>query len=214
MSSTITTFDKKLDKKISAFTFLSEAKFNPHLIAEVVRCELSNLRGGNAHTKTRAEVRGGGKKPWRQKGTGRARHGSTRSPIWVGGGVTFGPRNDRNWRKGINKSARISALKGILKDRLEAENIYELGARFNYPKTKDFMGVLENFTKKTKAKAKEVLVIYTSEDKLKLMGVVNTEVKMVNVNHLRIHKLSQAHFYVFTPKARAALEARFNVTNN
>ena len=214
MSLTITTFDKKLDKKTPAFDFLAEAKFNAHLIAEVVRCELANLRTGNAHTKTRAEVRGGGKKPWRQKGTGRARHGSTRSPIWVGGGVTFGPRNNRNWRKGINKSARLSALKGILKDRLEEANIYEFGARFNYPKTKDFVSVLDGFLKKTQSQAKQILVIYTSEDKAKLSGVLNTEVKMVNVAHLRIHKLSQAHYYIFTSKARAALEARFSHQKN
>ena len=208
MSLTITTFDKKLDKKTVAFESLNEAKFNPALIAEVVRCELMNLRAGNAHTKIRSEVRGGGKKPWRQKGTGRARHGSTRSPIWVGGGVTFGPRNTRNWRKGINKSARISALKGILKDRLQENNVYEFGSKFDFAKTKDFVTDLEAYTKKTQAKLSQTLVIYTTDDKAKLAGVVNTDVKMVNVAHLRVHKLSQAHNYIFTPNARKQLEER------
>jgi large subunit ribosomal protein L4 len=208
MSLTITTFDKKFDKKTPAFDYLAEAKFNPKAIAEIIRCELSNLRSGTAHTKDRSEVRGGGKKPWKQKGTGRARHGSTRSPIWVGGGVTFGPRNTRNWKLSINKSARISAIKGIIKDRLLESNVYVFADKFNFAKTKDFVAVTEEFLKKTKGKLSHSLIIYTTEDKEMLSGVVNTEAKMVNVSHLRVHKLSQAVNYIFTPKAKEVLETR------
>src|SRR5260221_14696197 len=74
-----------------------------HLAAELHR---SNSRSSNQHTKTRGEVRGGGKKPWKQKGTGRARHGSSRSPIWVGGGITFGPTPARNYEKKMNKKTK------------------------------------------------------------------------------------------------------------
>ena len=80
---------------------------------QVVVAYEANRRAGTAHTKTRAEVSGGGRKPWRQKGTGRARHGSIRSPLWVGGGVTFGPRSSRNYQQKINKSVKEQALKAI-----------------------------------------------------------------------------------------------------
>lgn len=211
MSLTVTTLDKKLDKKTEAFSSLIDSKFNPELIAQVVRCELMNLRKGNAHTKIRSEVRGGGKKPWRQKGTGRARHGSTRSPIWVGGGVTFGPRNTRNWKLKINKSARISALKSVLKDRLVEGNVYEFGSKFNYTKTKDFVSAVQEYLSKTKTNLKNSLVIYTTDDKENLAGLVNTDVLMVNVDHLRVHKLSQVVNYIFTPKARKKLEKRLEI---
>src|SRR4051812_16206027 len=97
---------------------LPEAVFgvpwNADLVHEVVRLMNSNSRTNVAHAKTRGEVRGGGKKPWKQKGTGRARHGSTRSPIWVGGGVAHGPRKDKNFDRKINKKARAKALYTIL----------------------------------------------------------------------------------------------------
>lgn len=83
---------------------------NADLLHQVVVSQQSSVRRPIAHTKTRGEVSGGGRKPWKQKGTGRARHGSTRSPIWVGGGVAFGPRNDRNFEKKINKKMKQKAL--------------------------------------------------------------------------------------------------------
>ena len=88
--------------------------WNSDLVHQVSVSLASNKRKPIAHTKTRGEVRGGGKKPWQQKGTGRARHGSTRSPIWVGGGVTHGPRNDKNYERKVSKSMRAKALYVIL----------------------------------------------------------------------------------------------------
>src|SRR6185503_8469352 len=94
-----------------------EVKPSLHLMAEAVRVQQANARKGLAHTKTRGEVSGGGKKPWKQKGTGRARVGSTRSPIWRHGGVTFGPRSNRNWELKINKKAKTKALFMSLSDK-------------------------------------------------------------------------------------------------
>ena len=91
-----------------------DVKVNPDLVHQVVISQMSNKRTVIASTKDRAQVRGGGKKPWRQKGTGRARHGSRRSPIWKGGGVTFGPTKERNFEKKINKKMRRKALLMVL----------------------------------------------------------------------------------------------------
>ncbi|MBI4415015.1 MAG: 50S ribosomal protein L4 [Candidatus Kerfeldbacteria bacterium] len=93
---------------------------NPALLQRAVRAQQAASRQVLAHTKTRSEVRGGGRKPWRQKGTGRARHGSIRSPLWVGGGVTFGPRKNRNFLLRINKKEARKALRMALS--LKAKN--------------------------------------------------------------------------------------------
>ena len=90
------------------------AKWNATLVQQVLEAQLANARSPWAHAKDRSEVRGGGKKPWRQKGTGRARHGSTRSPIWVGGGKAHGPRNDRDYSQKVNKKMKRVALFSVL----------------------------------------------------------------------------------------------------
>ncbi|MFC1775458.1 50S ribosomal protein L4 [Patescibacteria group bacterium] len=106
---------------------LPEAVFglpeNMDLIHQVVISMQSNARTNVAHAKDRSEVRGGGKKPWKQKGTGRARHGSSRSPIWVGGGVTHGPTNERNYTKKINKKMKTKALFTALSGKLNDNEI-------------------------------------------------------------------------------------------
>jgi large subunit ribosomal protein L4 len=94
-------------------------EINPDLIHQVVVSQMANRRMVIAHTKDRAQVRGGGKKPWRQKGTGRARHGSRRSPLWKGGGVTFGPTKQRNFKKDINKKMRRKAMFMVLSAKAE-----------------------------------------------------------------------------------------------
>lgn len=113
--------------------------WNANLVHEVVLGMQANARGNSsAHTKTRGEVSGGGKKPWKQKGTGRARHGSTRSPIWVGGGVAHGPRNEKDYSVKINKKVRSKALATVLSKKLtDGEIIFVDGLKMAEPKAKE-----------------------------------------------------------------------------
>ena len=112
------------------------AKINEHLVHEVVNAQLAASRSGSASTKTRSEVRGGGRKPWRQKGTGRARHGSIRSPLWVGGGVIFGPK-PRSYEKNVPKKKKKQAVKAALTDKVTQESFIVIDdLSFVEPKTK------------------------------------------------------------------------------
>lgn len=108
---------------------------NTSVVHQAVVAHLANKRQGNASTKTRAEVSGGGKKPWRQKGTGRARVGTIRSPLWKGGGVTFGPRK-RDYTKKLNKKMRTLAIRSVLSDKAKDGDITCIDKlEFEYPKT-------------------------------------------------------------------------------
>lgn len=109
-------------------------EINVPLMHQVVTAQLAAARSGTASTKTRSEVRGGGKKPWRQKGTGRARHGSTRSPMWVGGGTVFGPK-PRDYSVKVPKKMRKAALRSALASKAQAGQIYVL-YDWNSPKTR------------------------------------------------------------------------------
>ena len=92
-------------------------------MSQVLNSQASNRRAGTAHTKNRAEVRGSHKKPWNQKGSGRARHGSAQSPLWKGGGVTFGPRNDKNYKKTIPRGMKVAALFSLLSAKLASGKV-------------------------------------------------------------------------------------------
>lgn len=124
-----------------------ELPWNADLVHQVVLGMAANARQGNAHAKDRSEVRGGGRKPWRQKGTGRARHGSTRSPIWIGGGVTHGPRNERDYEQKINKKMKRKALYTILSQKVRDGEVVLLKELPKEKKTKEALKVLENLSK-------------------------------------------------------------------
>ena len=113
-----------------------------HLLYEMVKMQLASRRSGTAATKTRSQVRGGGKKPWRQKGTGRARAGSNRSPIWVGGGTVFGPQ-PRSYAYRLPRSARKTALRSVLALKLRQEELVVVDTiEFAQPKTKQMIALL------------------------------------------------------------------------
>ncbi|MFH1161859.1 MAG: 50S ribosomal protein L4 [Candidatus Jorgensenbacteria bacterium] len=121
-------------------------KWNPTLVQQVTVSQLANRRKPMAHTKTRGEVRGGGKKPWRQKHTGRARHGSTRSPLWAGGGVTFGPRKDRIFEKRIPIAMRRAALHAVLSKKLAEDEVRVVDTfTLTAPKTKHVAALVRSF---------------------------------------------------------------------
>lgn len=158
--------------KISLPEAVFNAKWNADLVHEVVVGMQANARQSTAHTKDRSEVRGGGKKPWKQKGTGRARHGSRRSPIWSGGGVAHGPRNEKDYSVKINRKARAKALATVLSRKLsDAEIIFVEALAFAEPKTAKGREIIKALAKgtgqtslATKRKNAAVLVLPNRND--------------------------------------------------
>lgn len=138
MEAQVFTKDGAASGKVTLPESVFGVAWNPTLVHEVVVAMQSNARAGTAHTKDRSEVAGGGKKPWRQKGTGRARHGSRRSPIWTGGGITFGPRSEKDYSKKVNKKVRAKALASTLsKKQADGEVLFVDSLAFDAPKTAD-----------------------------------------------------------------------------
>lgn len=140
-------------------------KWRSDLVHQVVEGMRSNKRAGTADTKGRGEVSGGGKKPWKQKGTGRSRHGSTRSPIWVGGGVAHGPLAEKNYKKKISKKMRAQALFSVLSRKMkDGEILFVDSLVMSKIKTKDAITVVEKISKASgwkdlpKAKKSKALV--------------------------------------------------------
>src|SRR3989344_3170945 len=118
------------------------------LVHQVGVAMMGNARTPIAHTKNRGEVSGTGKKPWKQKGTGRARHGSRRSPIWVGGGVAHGPRNDKNFERKINQKMRVKALFAVLSHKLkDGEVVFVDDISIKDPKTKEAKQIITSLAK-------------------------------------------------------------------
>lgn len=155
---------------------------NVALIHQVVETQQANSRLNLAHTKTRADVKGGGRKPWKQKGTGRARHGSNRSPIWVGGGITFGPRNDRNFTKSLNKKMKQKALYMCLSDRVMNDNLLLIeDLKVESVKTKDIKAILKNLSVE-----KKVLIVLAKQD----LDIVKASNNLKNIKIILANSLN------------------------
>ncbi|HHT40514.1 MAG TPA: 50S ribosomal protein L4 [Actinomyces sp.] len=181
-----------------------DAPTNIALIHQVVSAQLNAARAGTHKAKTRGEVRGGGKKPWRQKGTGRARHGSIRSPQWAGGGVVHGPQ-PRSYAERTPKKMKAGALYGALSDRARGDRIHVVTGLVEgeKPSTKNARIALENIVDTRKA-----LVVVAREDELNRMSVRN----LVNVHVLWADQLNtldvvRAEDVVFTKDALDAFLA-------
>jgi large subunit ribosomal protein L4 len=148
MEATVYNQKGKESGKVSLPEAVFGLSWNADLVHQVVTSMNSIARNAVAHTKNRGDVRGGGKKPWQQKGTGRARHGSIRSPLWVGGGVTHGPRNDKNFDRKINKKMKAKALYTILSKKLKnGELLFVDDLSLRAVKTKDAREVLASLSK-------------------------------------------------------------------
>jgi len=206
---------------------------NLDLIHQAMVAQMSRIRPILAHAKIRSEVRGGGKKPWRQKGTGRARAGSTRSPIWIGGGVTFGPTKDRNFSKGINKKMRRKAMFMVLSDKVKNNSLAIL-EKFDLAefKTRVFSDILKNLeagvfkTKKEKKEKEEknekkekkakkddrrsILFVNAKKDeKIKYSGRNLAGIEIINLDNINILDLLKYRNVVFTDEAIEKLEKTY-----
>jgi len=175
--------------------------WNDDLVHQVAVAMQANQRSPWAHTKTRGEVSGGGKKPWRQKGLGRARHGSIRSPIWVGGGIAHGPRKDKNYSVKINAKAKRKAFYTALSQKLRDNEILFLdNAELSQPKTKEASGVISSLSKVSgfekitnKKSNKTILALNKKDDNISkgfrnIPGVNIAEARNLNIMDILNYK--------------------------
>jgi len=157
-----------------------ETKFNADLVHQVAVSLMANKRQISAHTKFRSEVRGGGKKPWRQKGTGRARHGSIRSPIWRGGGVSFGPRKERVFEREIPKKMKRKALFMVLSEKVKNKQLVVLDKiESEKGKTKEMASILS----KMPSKNQTTLIALPKYDKKIYLSARN--IKKISIDEAR-----------------------------
>lgn len=171
---------------------------NEHVVHQVVVMQRAAKRQGTHAAKDRSAVRGGGRKPWRQKGTGRARHGSIRSPQWVGGGVVFGPTPERNYKQRLPKKVRRLALQSALSSKVQNENIIVLNElTFDKPKTKEMVNVLEGVN----ANDKTLIVTENKEDNIVLSANNLQDVKVITVNEINVLDLLAYDTLIMTKEA-------------
>jgi large subunit ribosomal protein L4 len=188
-----------------------EVKPSLHLLAEAVRISQSNSRQGTSNTKTRGEVRGGGKKPWKQKGTGRARVGSIRSPIWRHGGITFGPRANQNWELKINKKAKTKALFMSLSDKAKHGQFLVVDhIKFDAPKTKEFVKFFAGLKKAHKEMGKKQILVLPKANSEIVRTTKNLEhINTILANSLNIVDIMKAGTVIVLKDSLAVIEKTF-----
>ena len=186
-----------------------EASFNMPLVHETVRAELNARRQGTHATKTRGQVSGGGAKPWRQKGTGRARAGSSRSPVWTGGGTVFGP-HPRHYTVKVNRKARRAALRAALSVHAERESlaVFDAGA-FDGPSTKQAAGLLADWAA-TSGRGGTLVLLSESEANAGLSFRNLTKVAVMPVGDAGVADVIGAATLLVSESALPELVARAN----
>ena len=191
---------KEVDK-IELNDSIFGVEINEHLVHMAVLQQLANKRQGTQKAKTRSEVRGGGRKPWRQKGTGHARQGSTRSPQWTGGGVVFAP-TPRDYSFKLNKKEKRAALKSALTSRVEENKFIVVDEmKFDEIKTKKFQTVLNNLN------VNKALVVLEEGDKNAEISAKNIpDVKTARVNTINVYDILKYNTVVATKAAVEAIE--------
>jgi len=224
MKADIYTQEGKKNGSVELPAAVFETAWKSSLVHQVVVGMQANARTPVAHTKNRGEVQGGGKKPWKQKGTGRARHGSSRSPIWRGGGVTFGPRNDKIFAKKINRKMRTQALYSVLSRKMkDGEILFVDAMTFDAPKAAMAKSILANlagvkgFEALTTKKHNAALITFSEKDvnaQKSFNNFANVKVGMVqNLNP--VDALKYKHLIIVAPEASVKeLEARAQVSRS
>lgn len=201
--STVGLFNKE-GKKVGDIE-LAESVFgapiNENSLHQVVKALLANKRQGTQSAKTRAEVSGGGIKPWRQKGTGRARQGSIRSPQWIHGGIVFAPK-PRDYRMTIPKSMRRVAMRSALSSKVVDNNLIVLDElTLNAPKTKEIVSMLNAF------EAKKTLIVTAVSDEVVYKSARNIEgVAVLPVNNLNVYDILKYDKFIVTKEAVSKIE--------
>ncbi len=187
------------DMQLSDNVFAVEV--NASVLHQVVVAQLANKRQGTQSAKTRAEVSGGGKKPWRQKGTGRARQGSTRAPQWIHGGIVFAPK-PRDYRMAIPKSMKRVAMKSALTSKVNDSNLLVLESlELQTPKTKEIVKMLNAF------EAKKVLIVVPVADEIAYKSVRNIEgATIIPVNNLNVYDILKHEKFIVTKEAVEKIE--------
>jgi large subunit ribosomal protein L4 len=175
-----------------------------HIVHRALVRQMNNARQGTASTKTRAEVRGGGRKPWRQKGTGRARAGSTRSPLWRGGGVIFGPK-PRDYSVKMNRKERRLALRTAFQSRTDSLIVVEeFTSQFSRPKTKELIQAMTRWG--IEPESKVLLVVAERDENVYLSARNISRLRLVSASNLNIFDILAADYIVATQPALATIQ--------
>lgn len=182
------------------------AELNKDLLAQYVRVYLANQRAGTAKIKTRGEVRGGGRKPWPQKGTGRARHGSIRSPIWVGGGTVHGPERPKDWSLSMPQNMRKAALFSALSSKLENDAVRVVKEiKIAEPKTRE----MADFLHKSGLDGNILLVLEDVDENIILSSRNIPSINTVQARQLNAYAVLNSDYVVFTKPSIKVLQETF-----